>query len=149
MKAIHLCGILAFLLSTCQAMGPYDQDWVTKVRLPLSMINKIYALINFDPTAQDQSADLYSTLVAFDTFETFTAIPGFGFAFQDQIGALQENVAQPVETTQSFLEKFGTQRIDLKIMGAFPDDANTTCATQYLKAVSVIRDAYQAVNRLI
>ena len=128
-----MCSILAaMLLSTSQAMGPYDQDWVTKVRLPLSMINKMFNLINFDPTATDTSADLYSTLVAFDTFETFTAVQGFGFAFQDQISALQDNVAQPVETTQNFLEKFGMQKIDLKIMGAFPDDANTTCATQYL-----------------
>ncbi len=91
------------------------------------MINKIFGLINFDPTAKDQSADLYSTLVAFDTFESFTAIQGFGFAFQDQIGQLQDNVELPVQTTLDFIEKFGMQKIDTKIMGAFPDDANTTC----------------------
>lgn len=84
MKVKQICSILAaMLLGTSYAMGPYDQDWLTKVRLPLSMINKIFGLINFDPTATDKSADLYSTLVAFDTFETFTAIQGFGFAFQD------------------------------------------------------------------
>lgn len=99
------------------------------------MINKIYALINFNATAPDTSADLFKTLVAFDTFETFTAVQGFGFAFQDQISALQDNVAQPVETIQSYLEQFGMMKIDSKIMGAFPDDANTTCPTLYLKAV--------------
>ena len=148
MKSI-VCILSALLLGSAYSMGPYDPDWITKVRLPLSIINKIFGLINFDPIAQDQSADLYSTLVAFDTYETFTAIQGFGFAFQDQIGQLQDNVEQPVVTTLSYLEKFGMQKVDLKIMGAFPDDANTTCATQYLKAVNVIRDAYQAVNRLI
>jgi len=94
MKGIQIFSILAALLvGTSNAMGPYDKDWVTKVRLPLSMINKIYALINFNATAPDTSADLFKTLVAFDTFETFTAVQGFGFAFQDQISTLQDNVA--------------------------------------------------------
>jgi hypothetical protein len=68
MKTKIGCILLSVLLGTSQAMGPYDQDWVTKVRLPLSMINNIFALINFDPVAEDKSANLYSTLVAFDTF---------------------------------------------------------------------------------
>jgi hypothetical protein len=68
MKTKLGCILLFLLLGSTQAMGPYEKDWVNKVRLPLSMINKIFALINIDPIAEDKSADLYTQLVAFDTF---------------------------------------------------------------------------------
>jgi hypothetical protein len=53
MKTKVGCILLFLLLGFSQAMGPYEQDWVKKVRLPLSMINKIFALINIDPIAED------------------------------------------------------------------------------------------------
>lgn len=43
------------LLAVARAAGDYNPEWVNKIRLPISMINKIFGLITLDPLAPDNS----------------------------------------------------------------------------------------------
>jgi len=143
-------GILAslgLLVTGAAALGDYDPDWIQKTRLSLFQINNIFNYITIDPTAPDRSADLYKQLVAYDTFQDFAAIPGFGFAFQDQINQLADNVYSPVQQIQQNLDFFVSNRIDQKIAGAISNDFN--CTNNYYRSVDVIRTTFAAVNKLI
>ena len=110
-------------------------------------MNNIFSYITIDPTEPDRSADLYKQLVGYDTFQDFAAIPGFGFAFQDQIADLADNVYTPVQQTQVYLDFFTSNRIDQKIAGAISDDDR--CVGNFLSSSNVIRNAFAAVNKLI
>lgn len=77
-------------LASC--MGAYNAEWIQRVNLPLEIINRIYSQLNFTAGANDTSDQLYSTLLEYDTYVQFTAVQGFGYAFQDSIGSLQDNV---------------------------------------------------------
>ena len=71
-RILSLASVL--VLSTNGILTNYDQEWVTKVRLPLSMILKIFSQLQFDPKGEDTSDALYKSLLAFDTFQPFVAI---------------------------------------------------------------------------
>lgn len=43
----QLC--IASFAAVSYGMGNYDQDWITRVKLPLRMIDKIFGLLDFDP----------------------------------------------------------------------------------------------------
>ncbi len=73
--------VSALLVSSVAGMGAYNQDWIQRVTLPLGMINKIFRQLSLNPGANDTSDALYNTLLEFDTYEPFTALQGFGYAF--------------------------------------------------------------------
>jgi hypothetical protein len=83
MRPVYLAALsCSMLFSSGQSMGVYDQDWITRVRLPLAMMKNIFELLDFDPLApQHKSESLYKQLVAYETFQPFAALPGFGYAF--------------------------------------------------------------------
>lgn len=43
-----IASVVLLFASSTSGMGVYDQDWITRVRLPLSMIQKIFGLLDFD-----------------------------------------------------------------------------------------------------
>jgi len=59
----------------------------------MKLINRIFNTLQFDPLGPDTSVDLSELLDRLDVFQPFMALQGFGYAFQDEIGSLQENVA--------------------------------------------------------
>lgn len=109
------------LLAPASGMGAYDQDWLTRVNLPLDMIQKIFGLLSLDPLGKDTSDELYQTLVAFDTYESFTAVQGFGYAFQDELAVLADSVGTSVIEINGVLTELIGEGIDGKIAGFFLD----------------------------
>lgn len=99
MKPVFL-GILAGLFTVSHAQNNINPEWVDKVRLSLGQINKIFGLITIDPTAPDNSDELFLNLLAYDTFQDFSAVAGFGYAFQDQIISLADDIYSPVQSLQ-------------------------------------------------
>ena len=85
LKTLLLAGTCFLAASPAVKAQTFNNDWVNKVRLPLFMVNSIFGLLSLDPSGEDTSAALYKQLVAFDTVQTFVAIQGFGYAFQDEI----------------------------------------------------------------
>jgi hypothetical protein len=73
-------------------------------------------------------------------------VQGFGYAFQDQIGVLQDNVATPVANIQTTLNKIVGENIDKKIVNFFGD---SPCSKDFLISMEVIRQSYSALNLLI
>ena len=76
------------------------------------MINRIFSQLRLTPGSNDTSDDLYNSLLEFDTYESFTAVQGFGYAFQDSIGSLQDSVDTPVYMIQNSLDAIGATQID-------------------------------------
>lgn len=142
-----VASIAVLLFTSVNGMGAYDDDWITRVRLPLSMINRIFGLLNFDPlSTQDKSEALFGQLKALETFQTFMAVQGFGYAFQDQLGTLQDNIATPVTDIQTSLTKFLGENIDKKIVSFFGD---IQCADRFEISMITLRNAYSALIDLI
>ena len=96
MKSLYF-GIFAGLFTASYAQGNINPEWVDKVRLSLGEINKIFGLITIDPTAPDNSDELFLNLLAYDTFQDFSSVAGFGYAFQDQIISLADDIYSPVQ----------------------------------------------------
>ena len=74
MRLVKTLVASALLVSSTIGMGSYDQDWITRVRLPFAIINKMFTLLSLNPTGKDTSDALYAQLQAFETFETFIAV---------------------------------------------------------------------------
>lgn len=109
---IKILTLTTFLAAEISAIGTYDQEWISKARLSLNMTTKIFGTLSFNQTGPDLSAELYSLLLAYDTYENFNALSGFGYAFQDQIGELQEYVYDFAFPIQGYLQQFETMGID-------------------------------------
>jgi hypothetical protein len=127
-------------------MGAYEQDWLTRVHLPLDMIQKIFSLLSLDPLGKDTSEDLYAALVSFDTFESFTAVQGFGYAFQDELATLADSVGSSVIRIENTLNVLIGEGIDDKLASFFFDQQ---CKSEYTQSAKTIRRAYRKLANLI
>lgn len=98
----------------------------------MQMITKMFGLLSLDPQGKDTSSDLYKALLEYVPYESFTAVQGFGYAFQDELGVLQDNIDQSVVTVQGLLNELTGEKIDERL-SSFILDQN--CREDFSRSV--------------